>query len=127
MQKAPPTAKVQNKNKLHMAWIILIIAGIFETAFAFCLGKAEEYRVATGTISWLWLSLFLFTLSISMYLMYKCTQMLPLGVVYPVWTGIGAVGTALLGFLYFNEPFTFWKAFFIVTLIGSVVGLKAVS
>lgn len=111
-----------------MAWLILIVAGIFETAFAFCLGKAEEYRAATGgSLSYFWLGLFLITLTISMYLMYKATQMLPLGIVYPVWTGIGAVGTALLGILYFNEPFSFWKIFFIITLIGSVVGLKAVS
>ena len=110
-----------------MPWLILIVAGIFETAFAFCLGKAEEYRTATGSISYFWLLLFLITLTISMYLMYKCTQMLPLGVVYPVWTGIGAVGTALLAIFYFQEPFTFWKAFFILTLISSVIGLKAVS
>ena len=44
----------------------------------------------------------------------------------PVWTGIGAVGTVLIGILVFKEPATFWRMFFIVTLIASVVGLKMV-
>jgi len=44
-----------------------------------------------------------------------------------VWTGIGAVVTALLGIFYFNEPASFWRVFFIVTLIASIAGLKMVS
>ena len=48
------------------------------------------------------------------------------GTAYPVWTGIGAVGTVLIGILVFKEPATFWRLFFIVTLISSVVGLKMV-
>ena len=52
---------------------------------------------------------------------------LPLGTAYAVWTGIGAVGTALVGIFVFKEPASFWRLFFLSTLIGSVVGLKAVS
>ena len=54
-------------------------------------------------------------------------QVLPIGTAYPVWTGIGAVGTVLLGIFFFHEPATFWRLFFIVTLIASIVGLKMVS
>jgi quaternary ammonium compound-resistance protein SugE len=62
-----------------------------------------------------------------MILLYKATQTLPIGTAYAVWTGIGAVGTALVGIIFFKEPADFWRIFFIITLIGSVVGLKAVA
>lgn len=62
-----------------------------------------------------------------MGLLMKATQTLPLGTAYAVWTGIGAVGTVLIGIFIFNDPTTFWRLFFITTLIGSIVGLKMVS
>ncbi len=107
-----------------MNWILLIIAGLFEVAFAFCLGKAKE---TTGTESTYWYIGFLIFLAISMFLLVKVTQKLPIGTAYAVWTGIGAAGTALLGILIFKEPATFWRLFFITTLIISIVGLKLVS
>jgi len=107
-----------------MNWIILIIAGFFEVAFAFCLGKARE---SSGNETYLWYGGFLVTLTISMVLLVKATQTLPIGTAYAVWTGIGAVGTVLVGILVFKEPATFWRMFFLTTLIGSIVGLKAVS
>lgn len=107
-----------------MNWIILIIAGLFEVGFASCLGKAKE---TTGTESYIWYGGFLICLTISMLLLMKATQTLPLGTAYAVWTGIGAVGTVLMGIFIFNEPATFWRIFFICTLIASIVGLKAVS
>jgi quaternary ammonium compound-resistance protein SugE len=57
----------------------------------------------------------------------KATQAIPLGTAYPVWTGIGAVGAVLVGILIFREPATFWRLFFLTTLIGSIIGLKALS
>jgi quaternary ammonium compound-resistance protein SugE len=107
-----------------MNWIILIIAGLFEVGFAACLGKAKESSGSTAT---LWFVGFLICLSLSMVLLYKATQTLPIGTAYAVWTGIGAVGTALVGILIFKEPADFWRVFFIVTLIASIVGLKTVS
>lgn len=107
-----------------MNWIILIIAGLFEVAFASCLGKAKE---VTGTAAYWWYAGFLICLTISMVLLVKATQTLPIGTAYAVWTGIGAVGTALVGIFFFKEPADFWRVFFITTLIGSIVGLKAVS
>lgn len=110
--------------EFFMNWIILIIAGLFEVGFASCLGKAKE---TTGTESYIWYGGFLICLTISMLLLMKATQTLPLGTAYAVWTGIGAVGTVLMGIFIFNEPATFWRIFFICTLIASIVGLKAVS
>lgn len=66
-------------------------------------------------------------LSISMILLVKVTKELPIGTAYAVWTGIGAVGTVLLGIIVFKEPATLWRLFFISTLIISIVGLKVVS
>ena len=106
-----------------MNWLLLIIAGLFEVGFATCLGKARE----TGSNTALWMTGFFVCLAISMLLLYKATQTLPIGTAYAVWTGIGAVGTVLMGIFFFKEPTDFWRLFFIFLLIGSVVGLKAVS
>ncbi|WP_449387474.1 DMT family transporter [Chryseobacterium lineare] len=107
-----------------MNWIILIIAGLFEVAFASCLGKVKE---TTGATMYFWFAGFLISLTISMLLLIKATETLPIGTAYAVWTGIGAVGTVLVGIFLFREPVTFWRIFFIITLISSVIGLKAVS
>ena len=107
-----------------MNWLLLIIAGLFEVAFAFCLGKAKE---VTGIQTTYWYGGFLVCLAISMYLLVRVTRELPIGTAYAVWTGIGAVGTVMVGILVFKEPATFWRIFFITTLIASIVGLKVVS
>lgn len=107
-----------------MNWLILIVAGLFEVGFTTCLGKA---KTTTGTASMWWIVGFFITLSLSMLGLYKASQTLPLGTAYAVWTGIGAVGTALVGIVFFNEPSDFWRLLFIVTLIASIVGLKFVS
>jgi quaternary ammonium compound-resistance protein SugE len=107
-----------------MNWLLLILAGLFEVGFATCLGKAKE---SEGTDATLWLTGFFICLSLSMLLLYKATQVLPIGTAYAVWTGIGAAGTVLAGIILFKEPVDFWRIFFIATLITSVIGLKAVT
>lgn len=107
-----------------MNWIILFLAGLCECGFTFCLGRAKEVSGLPHTL-WL-LGFFAFTI-LSMSLLAKAAHTLPLGTAYPVWTGIGAVGTVLLGIIVFHEPATFWRLFFITTLIMSVIGLKIVS
>lgn len=106
-----------------MSWIILITAGLFEVCFTFCLGKTKE---TTGSEFYLWGMGFIVSVFLSMYLLAKAAQTLPLGTAYPVWTGIGAVGTVLVGILFFNEPSTIARLFFITTLIISIIGLKVV-
>lgn len=59
--------------------------------------------------------------------MAKAAEKLPLGTVYPVWTGIGAVGAVLVGIIFFHESANFWRIFFITTLILSIVGLKVMA
>ena len=62
-----------------------------------------------------------------MFLLAKASKSIPIGTAYPVWTGIGAVGTVLIGILVFKEPASFWRPLSITTLIASVVGLKNLS
>ena len=104
-----------------MNWFLLIIAGLCEVGFASCLGKAKE---TSGTESLWWLAGFGVSLTISMVLLYKASQAIPIGTAYAVWTGIGAVGTVIMGIVFFREPADFWRLFFITTLIASIVGLK---
>lgn len=104
-----------------MNWILLIIAGLFEVGFASCLGKAKE---TSGTESVWWLVGFIISLTLSMILLYKASLTIPIGTAYAVWTGIGAVGTVIMGIAFFKEPADFWRILFITTLIISIIGLK---
>ena len=99
----------------------LIMAGVFETAFATCLGKM---KTAEGAVYWYWLAGFIVCLAVSMLLLFKASQTLPIGTAYAVWTGIGAVGTVIVGIIFFKEPADFWRLFFLFTLIASIAGLK---
>lgn len=107
-----------------MDWIILITAGLCESGFAFCLGKMKGL---SGLEYYLWGAGFLLCLTASMLLLAKAVQTIHIGTAYPVWTGIGAVGTVVLGIIFLKEPATFGRMFFLSTLIASVIGLKIVS
>lgn len=112
---------------MSINWILLIIGGFFETGFAVSLGKAQH---TSGREMWLWLLSFVVCVSISMYFLFKAMggdKAIPLGTAYAVWGAIGAVGTVVAGILLFREPVTFWRMFFLSTLIISVVGLQVVS
>ena len=75
-----------------MNWTILIIAGLMEVGFTFCLGKT---KTTTGPEQYWWWTGFLVALSLSMFLMSKAAKSIP------VWTGIGAVGAVLVGIIFF--------------------------
>ena len=107
-----------------MNWIILLTASVFEVGFAICMGKLKSS--SGNTFVW-WFCGFSICLVLSVYFLYRATQSLPLGTAYAVWTGIGAVGISLLGIFVFKEPTTFWRLFFMTTLIASIVGLKLAS
>ena len=107
-----------------MNWLVLVIAGLFEVGFTFCLGKAKE---TSGDAVFVWYTGFAICLIASMVLLVKAIHTIPIGTAYAVWTGIGAVGTVLVGILVFKEPATFLRILFISTLILSIIGLKVVS
>ena len=104
-----------------MNWILLIIAGLFEVGFATCLGKAKE---STGNTSLLWYGGFLVCLSISMILLVKATKELPIGTAYAVWTGIGTVGTLLIGIIFFNDSSNLLRVISASLIVLGIVGIK---
>ena len=104
-----------------MGWLYLFIAGLFEIAFTTALRYVEGFSRLGPT------ALFLGAMVLSLYFVEKSLRDIPLGTAYAVWTGIGASGTAMLGALVYGEPLTAWRILFIVTLIGSIIGLKLVS
>lgn len=104
-----------------MAWILLILAGLFEIGFTTFLKLSDGF-------SRFWPSLgFLVCAAISFWLLTRAAAVIPMGTAYAVWTGIGAFGTALVGILWFGDPATTWRLVFLVLLIGSIIGLKLVS
>lgn len=104
-----------------MSWLYLIAAGAFEVGFTTCLKLSDNFS------DWRWSVAFGLCAVISFSLLSEATKVIPLGTAYAVWTGIGAFGTALIGIVFFKDPLTFWRVFFLLLLIGSVIGLKAVS
>lgn len=105
-----------------MAWFFLIIGGIFETLFSFSLGRIAQ---TSGRELTLWVFVFIGAVSLSMYFLYRAIGAgLGVGLSYAVWAAVGAAGSVLTGILFFNEPSSFWRLFFLTTLILSVVGLK---
>lgn len=112
---------------MSINWVLLIIGGLFETGFAISLGKAQH---ATGKDMWLWLTTFAVCVSISMYLLFRAMggeRAIAVGTAYAVWGAIGAIGTVIAGILLFKEPVTFWRVFFLSSLIISVIGLQVTS
>ncbi|GCC52935.1 QacE family quaternary ammonium compound efflux SMR transporter [Chryseotalea sanaruensis] len=104
-----------------MSWIYLMIAGCFEVGFTTCLKLSNNFT------NWKWSVAFFICISLSFHFLNESIKTIPLGTAYAVWTGIGAVGTVLIGIFIFKEPSDFWRIFFIMLLIGSIIGLKLVS
>lgn len=101
-----------------MAWILLIIAGCFETVWAVGLKYSDGFsRLVPSAFT-------VVALAISMALLGIAVRDLPIGTAYAVWVGIGALGAALLGVILFNEALTFPRAFFLLMLLVAIIGLK---
>ena len=101
-----------------MAWVILLLAGLMEVGWATGLKYTEGFTrfwpsVGTGA-----------ALVVSLGLLGVALRTLPLGTAYPVWTGIGSVGTAILGIMLFREPATAGRLVCIALIVGGIVGLK---
>jgi Membrane transporters of cations and cationic drugs len=104
-----------------MAWLYLIIAGLFEVGFTTSLKLSDNFSQKG------WALVFVISITLSFYFLNKAIQVIPIGTAYAVWTGIGAVGTVIIGIMLFKEPSDFWRMFFLILLIGSILGLKFVS
>ncbi len=100
------------------AWLILLVAGVLEIVWATSMKASQgftRWHFTAVTIAAAWASFYLLGLSL---------KSLPVGTAYAAWTGIGAVGTALLGMALFHEPATFARLGFIALIVTGIVGLK---
>ena len=104
-----------------MAWFFLIIAGIFEIAWAIGMKYTNGFTKLTPTF------LTLVSMIISVYLLSLATKEIPIGTAYAVWTGIGIAGTSILGIIIFDEPIEVLKILFISMILLAIVGLKIIS
>ena len=104
-----------------MAWFLLFLAGIFEIVWAIGLKYSEGF-------SKLWPSVITIVgMAISIYFLALALKTLPIGVAYSIWTGIGAVGTVILGMILFDESKEVLKIVFVLMIVAGIVGLKLVT
>lgn len=104
-----------------MSWYLLIVAGLFEVAWAIGLEYSDGFSKPYPTLGTL------IALVVSMALLAKSLETLPVGTAYAVWTGIGAVGTAALGIVLFDEPVDLARIAFIGLIVAGIVGLHVSS
>ncbi|MEE4198911.1 MAG: multidrug efflux SMR transporter [Bacteroidales bacterium] len=104
-----------------MAWLYLLIAGIFEIGWAIGMKYTQGFTK-------FWPVVFtLVSMLLSVYLLSLATKTIPIGTAYAIWTGIGIAGTSLLGIVLFNEPIEVLRILFIVMILVAIVGLKIIS
>ena len=104
-----------------MSWCYLLLAGLFEVGFTTCLKMSESFSKPWPSIGFL-----VFTI-LSFAMLTKALEGIPLGTAYPIWTGIGACGTAIIGIWLFGDPAGTLRILFLLLLIASIIGLKLVS
>ncbi|MBI3483545.1 MAG: quaternary ammonium compound efflux SMR transporter SugE [Acidobacteria bacterium] len=104
-----------------MAWVYLLLAGVFEVAWAIGLKSTQGFTR-------LWPSVYVLTMgTASVILLAQATKQLPIGTAYAVWTGIGAIGTATLGMILFGESRDAARLACIALIVAGVVGLRMFS
>jgi len=101
-----------------MAWLYLIMGGMFEIGFTTSLRFADGFRNVPWTIA------FLVSVAISMGLLELASRSIPMGTAYAVWGGIGAVGTVLVGIAFFDEPATLIRILLILAIVAAIAGLR---
>ena len=101
-----------------MAWALVIVAGLFETAFAVSLKSSEGFSRLWWTVS------FIVCAAVSFTLLSIALRTLPVGSAYAVWTGIGAAGTAIVGMALLGDPVGTLRILSIVLIVSGVIGLN---
>jgi quaternary ammonium compound-resistance protein SugE len=103
---------------VFMSWLILLIAGLFEIAWAVGLKYSEGFTRLWPTVGTV------LAMTISVWLLGLAMKTLPVGTAYAVWVGVGAVGTALLGIVLFGESATVGRLLSLLLILSGIVGLK---
>ena len=101
-----------------MAWLLLVLGGLFEVGFTTCLRFVDGFRNLPWTLG------FLVSVTASMGLLERAARDIPMGTAYAVWGGIGAAGTVLVGILWFGEPATTLRMLLILAIVAAIAGLK---
>ena len=101
-----------------MAWFWLILGGVFEIGFTTSLRFVDGFRNLA------WTAAFLVSVAISMGLLEYAARTIPMGTAYAVWGGIGALGTVVVGIIWFDEPATLVRALLILTIVAAIAGLR---
>ena len=104
-----------------MAWLLLILGGLFEVGFTTSLRFVDDFRNLPWTLA------FLGSVTASMLLLQVAARTIPMGTAYAVWGGIGAVGTVIVGMTLFDEPATIVRLLLILTIVAAIAGLKLVA
>ena len=104
-----------------MAWIILVVAGMFEVGWAVGLKYTEGFTRLWPSIATL------SAMAVSVALMGVAVRTLPVGTVYAVWTGIGTIGTVIVGIVFFGESASFVRLFCVLMIFSGIIGLKLVT
>lgn len=103
-----------------MAWVLLVLGGLFEVGFTTSLRFVEGFRNVPWTLA------FLASVALSMVLLEAAARSIPMGTAYAVWAGIGALGTVAVGIFFFGEPLGLARSLLILGLVACIVGLKLV-
>lgn len=103
-----------------MAWVILVVSGMFETVWALALAQSNGFRKLIPTL------VFFAAAAVSMGGLGIALKTLPVGTGYAVWVGIGAIGTALYGMVMLGEPATVARILCLLLIVAGVIGLKLV-
>jgi quaternary ammonium compound-resistance protein SugE len=101
-----------------MAWVYLIVGGLFEIGFTTSLRFVDGFR------NWPWTLAFLVSVAISMALLELAARSIPMGTAYAVWGGIGAVGTVIVGMLWFQEPASTVRIMLILGIVAAIAALR---
>ena len=104
-----------------MPWVWLVVGGLFEVGFTTSLRFVDGFRNVPWTIA------FLVSVAISMALLEVASRSIPMGTAYAVWGGIGAVGTVIVGLIWFSEPSSLIRILLILAIVGAIAGLRLVS
>ncbi len=104
-----------------MSWFLLLIAGLFEVAWAIGLKYTDGFSRLWPTVGTL------AAMAISVLLLGLAMRELPVGTAYAVWTGIGAVGTVILGIVLFNDPTNAARLLCVALIVAGILGLKLTS
>ncbi|MCD7972414.1 MAG: multidrug efflux SMR transporter [Candidatus Azobacteroides sp.] len=103
-----------------MAWLYLVLAGLSEIIWAYGLKASHGFTVLNWSIITVTFML------VSFYLLGRAIRQIPIGTSYAVFTGIGAVGTAIIAMMFLNESADGWKIISLLVLITGIIGLKLV-